>query len=208
MIVGVLFTFTLTSAQTGDENKSISYKLDEELVRKVMEPSTSEVDKANRQVMVDFIERFCTSYVVKDLGFIQNVFGEGLLSFVKGNLVSIESRKKGQESSDKRINYQFQSKKQYVSILQRVFNKNVSVEVLLSDIVVEVRPNKPNVYGLRLKHGWSSGPYMDEGYIFLLWDFTNPDAPQIHVRTWQPTEFVVGKPLDEDEIFTIDDFDV
>jgi hypothetical protein len=86
MIVGVLFTFTLASAQTGDENKSISYKLDEELVRKVMEPSTSEVDKANRQVMVDFIERFCTSYVVKDLGFIQNVFGEGLLSFVKGNL--------------------------------------------------------------------------------------------------------------------------
>ena len=69
-------------------------------------------------------------------------------------------------------------------------------------------PAKDGFYGVTLKQGWVADRYSDEGYLFLLWDFTNPEAPQIHVRTWQPTEYETGKPIEEEEIFTIDDFEV
>ena len=209
MVIGTFFTFALASAQTNNDNKNVSYKLDESLVHKVLETSTSEVDKANRQVMVDFIERFCTSYMVKDLDFIQKVYGEDTLSFVKGNLMLVNKERKQQEHSNvQRVNYMFQTKKQYCSRLAMIFSRNISMKVLLDDVVVEVHPNNSSVYGLRLNHGWSTERYDDKGYLFMLWDFRNPGLPQIHVRTWQPTEIEVGKPIDEDEIFSIDDFDV
>ena len=208
MVIGTFFTFALASAQTGEDNEGVSYKLDERLVQKVMETSTSDADKANRQVMVNFIERLCTSYMTKDIGFIQKVYGEDTLSF-KENLILVNKEEKQQESSNgQRVSYMFQNKKQYCSMLAMVFSRNISLNVVLDDVVVEVSSKKSSVYGLRLKHGWTTEKYDDKGYLFLLWDFTNPDAPQIHVRTWQPTEIKTGVPIDEDEIFTIDDFDV
>ena len=68
-------------------------------------------------------------------------------------------------------------------------------------------PVNPNFYGVTLLQGWTSGKYHDDGYLFLLWDFTNEDAPQIHVRTWQPDK-IGGKPLPKDEVFSLSDFDI
>ena len=48
---------------------------------------------------------------------------------------------------------------------------------------------------------------MDIGYLSLLWDFTDEDHPQIHVRTWQPDE-INGDRILEDEIFSLSDFDI
>ena len=53
--------------------------------------------------------------------------------------------------------------------------------------------------------------YNDVGYVFLLWQF--PEAgksgnPKIHVRTWQPDKIDLNTPLPEEEIFSIDDFDI
>ena len=62
-------------------------------------------------------------------------------------------------------------------------------------------------YGVTVLHGWTSGNYHDEGYLFMLWDFTDKKAPQIHIRTWQPS-MINGKPLPEDEIFGLQNFDI
>ena len=67
-------------------------------------------------------------------------------------------------------------------------------------------PMKP-FYGVTVLHGWTSGNYHDEGYLFMLWDFTDENASQIHVRTWQPS-MINGKPLPKDEIFSLRDFDI
>lgn len=41
----------------------------------------------------------------------------------------------------------------------------------------------------------------------VLWDFTNENATQIHVCTWQPDK-ISGKPLPKDEVFSLCDFDI
>jgi len=52
-----------------------------------------------------------------------------------------------------------------------------------------------------LHQTWQSSHYCDEGWLFLLWDFSVPEQPQIHVRTWQPY------PLSESgDVFTLNDF--
>ena len=81
------------------------------------------------------------------------------------------------------------------------------IKVQFDEIEVMRHPVNPNFYGVTLLQGWTSNTYHDEGYLFLLWDFTNEEAPQIHVRTWQPDK-IGGKPLPKDEIFTLDDFDI
>ena len=68
-------------------------------------------------------------------------------------------------------------------------------------------PTNPDFYGVTLHQGWTSNTYHDEGYIFLLWDFRNEYAPEIHVRTWQPDR-IGGKSLDRDEVFSLSDFDI
>ena len=60
---------------------------------------------------------------------------------------------------------------------------------------------KPNIYGVILHQDWKTSTYMDDGWLFLLWDFNDPEKPQIHVRTWQ-SEQVVAK----DGLFSLDDF--
>ena len=35
---------------------------------------------------------------------------------------------------------------------------------------------------------YNSTTYADKGYLFLLVDMTDHDAPQIKIRTWQPNE--------------------
>ncbi len=46
--------------------------------------------------------------------------------------------------------------------------------------------SKPQYYGVTLTQKWATKSYQDLGTVFLVWDFSDEDAPKIHVRTWQP----------------------
>jgi len=98
-------------------------------------------------------------------------------------------------------------KGQYLRNLQRAFLNNDNVKTDFENIEVMRHPANPNFYGVTLLQGWTNGRYQDKGYLFLLWDFTNADAPQIHVCTWQPY-MKGGKPLPKEEVFKLDDFDI
>lgn len=63
-----------------------------------------------------------------------------------------------------------------------------------------------NFYGVRLHQKWKSTNYSDEGYVFLLWNFTSEDKPQIEVRTWQP-DMVGNQKVAEDDIISLGDFE-
>ena len=85
--------------------------------------------------------------------------------------------------------------------------KNAYIKVDFDEIEVLRHPVNPDFYGVTLKQWWTSGRkrgegYHDEGYVFLLWDFTNENAPQIHVRTWQPEQTPKG------EKFDLNDFEI
>ena len=62
----------------------------------------------------------------------------------------------------------------------------------------------PYIYGVTLRQRYSSDRYSDDGYLFLLWDFTDKSMPVIHVRTWQPASTVA----DGADVISIQDFNL
>ncbi len=143
-------------------------------------------DLKHRQKILDYIERLRTAYIVRDMDFIKQVIeNDGI----------IEAR--GQK----------ELKGQYLRNLQRAFLNNDNVRATFEEIEIMRHPMNLNFYGVTLLQGWTSGRYQDKGYLFLLWDFTSEDAPQIQFCTWQPY-MKGGKPLPKDEVFSLSDFDI
>lgn len=182
--------------------------LDADLYIKVMASATEVDDFIRRQLILEYVERFRNAYCLKDMNFLQQIFSDDALIITGKVVKQVKSDINRTSLNNQKIEYSKQNKKEYLTNLARVFQNNKRINVLFDDIKVVKHPAKADFYGVTLKQGWSSDRYSDVGYVFLLWDFTNPDAPQIHVRTWQPDKFDNGQPVPEEEIFSIDDFDV
>jgi hypothetical protein len=173
------------------------------LYMNVIKSNLELTDLRRRQLILDYVEQFRTAYNQKDINFLNQVFSDDAL-IITGKVIQ---QKHAEGFSTPKIQYNKQSKEQYIKNLRGVFARNNYIKVTFDEIEVMRHPVNPNFYGVTLLQGWTSGKYHDDGYLFLLWDFTNENAPQIHVRTWQPDK-VGGKPLPKDEVFSLSDFDI
>ena len=173
------------------------------LYMNVIKSNLELTDLRRRQLILDYVEQFRTSYNQKDINFLNQVFSDDAL-IITGRVIT---QKQPEGFITQKIRYNKQSKQQYLNNLRRVFKTTKYIHVSFDDIEVMRHPTNPNFYGVTLHQGWTSNTYHDEGYIFLLWDFRNENAPEIHVRTWQPDR-IGGKELARDEIFTLSDFDI
>lgn len=167
------------------------------------------IDLRRRELILDYVEQFRTSYNQKDIKFLDQVFSDDAL-VITGKVIQQKSRE-GIKLPDK-IEYKKQSKQEYLTNLKRVFANNKQIRVTFDEIEVLRHPSNADYYGVTLHQGYSSDRYHDDGYVFLLWDFKNEDAPEIHVRTWQPDAYNADgkgkKPIPKDEIFSLSDFDI
>lgn len=165
-------------------------------------------DLRRRQLILDYVEQFRTSYNQKDIKFLTQVFSDDAL-IITGKV--IKQSKDGMRLPDK-IEYKKQSKQQYLTNLRSAFARNRSIRVTFDEIEVMRHPVNKDFYGVTLHQGWTSDTYHDDGYVFLLWDFRDESAPQIHVRTWQPDAYNTDgkgtKRIPKDEIFSLSDFDI
>lgn len=173
------------------------------LYMKVISQNRELTDLRRRQLILDYVERFRTSYNQKDINFLEQVFSDDAL-IITGKVIQ---QRHGDGMTSPKIQYNKQTKQQYLTNLRRVFQNTKYLRVSFDDIEVMRHPVNPDFYGVTLHQGWTSNSYHDEGYVFLLWDFRDESAPQIHVRTWQPDKFG-GKELPKDEIFSLSDFDI
>ena len=173
------------------------------LYMNVIKSNLELTDLRRRQLILDYVEQFRTAYNQKDIKFLNQVFSDDAL-IITGKVITT---KHAEGFTSQKIQYNKQSKEQYIKNLSGVFKRNSYIKVTFDDIEVMRHPVNPNFYGVTLLQGWTSGRYHDDGYLFLLWDFTNENAPQIHVRTWQPDK-IGGKPLPKDEVFNLSDFDI
>ena len=173
------------------------------LYMNVIKSNIELTDLRRRQMILDYVEQFRTSYNQKDINFLNQVFSDDAL-IITGRVIT---QKQPEGFMTQKIRYNKQNKQQYLNNLRKVFKTTKYIHVSFDDIEVMRHPTNPNFYGVTLHQGWTSNTYHDEGYIFLLWDFRNEDAPEIHVRTWQPDR-IGGKELARDEIFTLSDFDI
>lgn len=185
------------------EVESFYLSISMNLYMNVIKSNLELTDLRRRQLILDYVEQFRTAYNQKDINFLNQVFSEDAL-IITGKVITT---KHAEGFTSQKIQYNKQSKEQYITNLRGVFQRNSYIKVTFDDIQVMRHPVNPNFYGVTLLQGWTSGKYHDDGYLFLLWDFTNESAPQIHVRTWQPDK-IGGKPLPKDEVFSLSDFDI
>ena len=188
--------------------ESFYLTLDMNLYMNVIKSNKSVSDLHRRQLILDYVEHFRTSYNQKDTKFLTQVFSDDAL-IITGRV--IKQSKDGIPLPDK-IMYKKQGKQEYLNNLRHVFAANKYIKVSFDDIEVMRHPVNPDFYGVTLHQGYTSDRYHDDGYVFLLWDFTNEAAPQIHVRTWQPDAYNADgkgtKRIPKEEIFSLSDFDI
>ncbi|PXV65013.1 hypothetical protein CLV62_10811 [Dysgonomonas alginatilytica] len=175
------------------------------LYMNVMKSNLEVTDLRRRQLILDYVEQFRTAYNTKDISFLTQIFSDDAL-IITGNVIQ-SYKLDGQYET--RVTYKKQSKQEYLNNLKNIFRAKKYIKVIFNDIKV-VQAKNPNYYGVLLHQGWTSDNYHDTGYVFLLWDFSNEDAPKIHVRTWQPDylDKAQTQKLPEDEIFSLSDFDL
>lgn len=154
-------------------------------------------DEYNRMVIAHLMEQLRTAYNQKNLQFFKDIFSEDAIIITgvrKFRLEKTEARIKDQAKYE----YNVSTKAQYVESLSRVFKKNNVINVVFGNDAKYKRDGSARYYMVDVTQYWNSSTYSDEGRLFLLWDFNDPDNPQILVRAWQHT--------DDDKHFSFKDF--
>lgn len=171
----------------------------QEDVFKIMGENSAVTDMAQRREILKFVEDFRCYYNEKNLNALNNVFSEKAL-IITGSVIS---QKQDTDASMyvRSVKYKVQNKVDYLNNLERIFDNNRFIDVRFDNISVVRHGSKPYLYGVTLHQTWKSSNYSDEGWIFLVWDFSEPDKPKIHVRSWQPDAIVA-----EDGVMNLHDF--
>lgn len=158
----------------------------EEGKNSIMKKGSNISDTRERLEILKWVEDFRCYYNEKNLKALNQIYSDDALiitgSVVKSQMHSADFNK----LIENNVNYKIQSKEQYINKLAQIFKRNQRISVEFDNIEVKRHGARPHVYGVTLRQKWNSGIYKDEGWLFLLWDFNNPEYPQIYVRTWQP----------------------
>ena len=143
-------------------------------------------DLDRRMQIIDWCEHFAKAYCDKNMKFMQTIFSDDAI-IITGKMTMQRVHTDMGMKDQAKVKYVQQTKSQYLSNLSRVFASNSYVNVKFEDYTVIRHGAKPNYYGVTLRQKWHTARYSDEATVFLIWDFTNEEAPRILVRTWQPT---------------------
>ena len=154
-----------------------------------------------RELIMEFMESYKTAYCLKRLDYIRNIFADDAVIIV-GNVA--KRRTPQLEDSNRRsiseeglevIHYNRYSKDQYLKNLERCFQRNEFINIRFSnnDIQWLEKYDKEELFAIQIGQEYNSTTYADKGYLFLLVDMTDHDAPQIKIRTWQPHEVAMDK---------------
>lgn len=172
----------------------------QEDVSKIMFSPGGVADTRQRREILKWVEDFRCYYNEKNLQALNQIYSDDAL-IITGSVVTQRANKGDGVRLEQNVKYTVQSKEQYINKLSRIFKNNRRVNVEFDHISVVMHGAKKNIYGVTLHQKWQTNSYNDEGWLFLLWDFNDPEQPQIHVRTWQPDQVVAN-----DGVFTLDDF--
>jgi hypothetical protein len=144
----------------------------------------SVTDLRRRQMIINFVEDFRTSYQLKDIDFLEKVFSDKAL-IITGKV--LESTSQGELKT--MVEYKRQTKVEYLTNLKDIFARAKMININFDTIRVVRHPKITDIYGVNLKQTWNSeslkgGRYRDVGYVFLVIDFAVEEKPKIWVRTW------------------------
>lgn len=175
----------------------------QESMAKIMDSGKAVTDERERREILKWVEDFRSYYNEKDTSALNRIFSDDAL-IITGSIIkpqkNLGSDFKLKEKAQ--IRYTKQTKEQYISRLGKLFDNVRYINVDFDNISVSRNGAHPEIYGVMLKQDWKTSGYCDSGWVFLLWDFSDENRPQIHVRTWQP-EYTVKS---DNDIFNMGDF--
>lgn len=159
----------------------------------IIQGGKANLDMRMRREILKFVEDFRSYYVEKNATALEEIFSDDAL-IITGRVIKTMGKSQidgvSQQVKEKVI-YSKQSKPQYISHLRTLFGSTEYINVDFSEIELMRHGSNPNIYGVRLRQKWASqrysgSQYSDDGYVFLLWDFSDQTEPKVLVRTWTP----------------------
>lgn len=168
---------------------SFNLTISRQLYMDVLKQGLDVTDRRYRELILDWTEQFRTAYNEHNIKFLDAVFSNDAL-IITGKVME---RRTVEGLLIQETTYTSKTKAQYLAALKKVFDndrKNL-IKVTFDEIKIMRHPNPDydKMYGITLHQKYSSGTYSDNGYLFLLWDFTDENHPLIHVRVWQENPF-------------------
>ncbi len=190
-------TFVEDVVFTFDQNKKIcnlAFGLGKVATADIMTKYAPGWKDETRELIMEFLENYKTAYSLKRIDFIRDMFADDAVIIV-GNVVKrnlLKSPERHDISSEGRdiIKYNRYDKNTYIKNVERTFNNNefINIRFTNNDVQWLDKYEDEEIYGIQIGQEYTSTRYADKGYLFLLVDMTDHDAPQIKVRTWQPNE--------------------
>lgn len=162
---------------------NVAFGLDKKAIEDIA--SNEMWNEVIRMQLINFMENYKTAYSLKRLDYIEKIFSDDAL-IITGRVTKVANISESQFFNNKIVRYNRQTKEQYLKKLKYSFAGNEYINLRFADNTVKQSGKSPQVFGIQIKQDYFSSSYGDSGYLFLLIDFTNIEAPQIHVRTWQP----------------------
>lgn len=160
---------------------NLSFALSSETVRGIF--SHEEWSEDARIIIVTFLENYKTAYALKRLDYISSIFDEDAL-IITGRVLKTVPAERG-FGGGHYARLARQSKKSYISRLERVFDSQEFINIQFTDSKVMKLGKGEQLFGLQLRQEYWSSSYADAGYLFILVDLSDYARPMIHVRTWQ-----------------------
>lgn len=152
----------------------------------ILKNAVSVEDEYNRKMLAHWMDQMQTAYNMRDISFFEAIFSEDAL-------IITGKRKMGRERTDARLKdkvafeYNIQTKQEYLSKLKGIFDpkKNPNINISFTDRKYRRHGGNPRYYMVDCTQYWNTTSYSDVGHLFVIWDFKNPEQPQILVRVWQ-----------------------
>ena len=141
-----------------------------------------------KMTIVSFLENYKTAFALKRLDYIESIFDDDAV-IITGHVVKKANLTKGEHrgmTNSKYVTYTRHTKEQYIERLRKCFQGNSYINIRFTSSEVGSTTYGPNTFGIQLQQEYVSSTYGDTGYLYLLVDFTDPEAPLITFRCWQP----------------------
>ncbi len=203
----VAFTFTSPKKVTFTESLAFTFNKEGKICnvafglgnvaeQDILLRNTDWGDDVKEQIM-EFLENYKTAYCLRRHDYIKSIFADDAVIIVgrvvhkSGGTTNIGEKQITSLGQDI-ITHNRYSKDEYLKNLQKCFdnprNKYINIKFGENDVQTLKTFSDRKVFGIQIQQQYNSATYGDLGYLFLMVDMTNPDEPQIKVRTWQPNE--------------------
>lgn len=139
----------------------------------------NEQDKENMEIIASWHKDFTETFKNKDTDPINRLLNGDIL-ILRGTSTNYMKNPSMPNNSKFRNDYQ--------KSLEYAFSQPDEIDSEMTDLVIEVNTNRPNVYRTNTSMKWSTPKYKDELLLTMLWDFSTTDYTRAVLLDIKPIE--------------------